>query len=54
VIKNPVLSNLSVGANGKVDFSFTASVDPSKLSYTDELSGQNAASQSGASSTPTQ
>ena len=54
VIKNPVLSNLSVGLNGKVGFSFTASVDLSKLSYTDEIKGQNTASQSGASSTPTQ
>lgn len=55
VIKNPVLSNLSVGSNGKVDFSFTASVDLSKLSYTDELSGQNASSSpniSASSTTP--
>jgi hypothetical protein len=50
VIKNPVLSNLSVGLNGKVGFSFTALVDPSKLSYTDELSGQNASSSVSASS----
>src|ERR1035437_2075754 len=54
VIKNPVLSNLSVGSNGKVVFSFTASVDLSKLSYTDEISAQNTASQSSTSSTPTQ
>ena len=44
VIKNPVLSNLSVGSDGKVDFSFTAMVDPSELSYVDELSGQSATS----------
>jgi hypothetical protein len=43
VIKNPVLSNLSVGSDGKVGFSFTATVDPSELSYI-----------AGASSTPTQ
>ena len=54
VIKNPVLSNLSVGSDGKVAFSFTASVDPSELSYVSELSAQNAASQSNASSTSTQ
>jgi len=57
VIKNPVLSNLSVGPNGKIDFSFTASVDPSELSYVSELSGQGAAPASSvpASSTaPTQ
>jgi hypothetical protein len=44
VIKNPVLSNLSVGSDGKVAFSFTASVDPSELSYINELSAQNASS----------
>jgi hypothetical protein len=43
VIKNPVLSNLSVGSDGKVGFSFTALVDPSELSYI-----------AGASSTSTQ
>ena len=43
-IKNPVLSNLSVGSDGKVDFSFTASVDPSELSYVDEVSGGSASS----------
>jgi hypothetical protein len=46
VIKNPVLSNLSVGSDGKVGFSFTASVDPSELSYVSELSGQNTSSTS--------
>jgi hypothetical protein len=46
VIKNPVLSNLSVGSDGKIAFSFTASVDPSELSYVSELSGQNASSSS--------
>jgi len=54
VIKNPVLSNLSVGSNGKVGFSFTAAVNPAELSYTDELLGQNTASRSNASSVPTQ
>jgi hypothetical protein len=44
VIKNPVLSNLSVGSDGKVGFSFTASVNPSELSYVSELSGGNASS----------
>lgn len=42
VIKNPVLSNLSVGSDGKVGFSFTASVNPAELSYTNELSGGDA------------
>lgn len=37
VIKNPVLSNLSVQPGGHVAFSFTATVDPSELSYTSSL-----------------
>src|ERR1035437_6592516 len=49
VIKNPVLSNLSVGSDGKVSFSFTASVNPSKLSYVSELSSQGASSVSASS-----
>ena len=50
VIKDPVLSNLSVGPDGEVDFSFTASIDPSELSYVDEVSGQGAQSPSVSSS----
>ncbi|MDR3558250.1 MAG: hypothetical protein P4L61_01835 [Candidatus Pacebacteria bacterium] len=52
VIKNPVLSNLSVGSDGKVGFSFTASVDPSELSYVSELSSQSATSASASTTLP--
>ncbi len=48
VIKNPVLSNLSVSSDGKVGFAFTAQIDPSKLSYTGGLSGQTASASSSA------
>lgn len=33
VVKNPILSNPALGTNGSVSFGFTATVDPSNLSY---------------------
>lgn len=33
IIKNPVLSNLSLDQNGNVSFSFTASINPADISY---------------------
>jgi hypothetical protein len=50
-IKDPVLSNLAVDpTTGKVSFSFTASVDPSELSYDSSVSPQASA----ATGTPAQ
>jgi hypothetical protein len=45
VIKNPVLSNLSVDpTTGHVDFAFTATMDPAELSYVAQLAGSTASS----------
>jgi hypothetical protein len=41
-IRNPVLSNLSVAPDGKVGFTFTASIDPSELSYAAEVGSSTA------------
>lgn len=54
VIKDPVLSNLSVGSDGAVDFSFTASIDPAELSYTDEVTQDESASSSPSATAGTQ
>ncbi|MDE2188769.1 MAG: hypothetical protein KGJ35_03530 [Patescibacteria group bacterium] len=50
-IKNPILSNLSAAQNGKVDFSFTAQVDPSELSYENEINAQGAAAATSSAAT---
>jgi hypothetical protein len=36
-VKNPVLSGLSLNANGDVNFSFTAELDPSNITYSKVL-----------------
>ena len=52
IIKNPVLSNLSVTPDGKVDFSFSAMVDLSELSYMSDSSSKNATSTASAAILP--
>jgi len=44
IIKNPILSNPSLDSSGTVSFGFTASVDPSSLSYESSVTGASAGS----------
>lgn len=46
VIKNPILSDPSLDSSGTVSFGFTASVDPSSLSYESSVTGGSAAAAS--------
>jgi hypothetical protein len=44
VVKNPILSNPTIGNNGSVAFGFTATIDPSTLSYEKLVSPASSAS----------
>lgn len=44
IVKNPILSDPSLNTNGTVSFGFTASIDPSSLSYENIVSPQSASS----------
>lgn len=43
IIKNPILSDPSLDSSGTVSFGFTASVDPSSLSYETSVTGASSA-----------
>ena len=49
VVKNPILSNPSLDAQGTVSFGFTGSLDPSYLSYTKSLSPDTSSANSNSS-----
>lgn len=51
IVKNPILSDPSLDANGTVTFGFTATIDPSSLSYERSVSDAGSASGVSASST---
>jgi hypothetical protein len=53
VVKNPILSNPALNGDGTVSFGFTATIDPSSVSYENSVAPQQAASPA-ASSTQTQ
>jgi len=45
IVKNPILSNPALNSDGTVAFSFSASIDPSALSYEKEVASPGAQSQ---------
>jgi hypothetical protein len=54
VVKNPILSNPSIGASNTVSFGFSATIDPASLSYENSVSPAAASDEgtSAATSTP--
>ena len=51
LIRNPILSNPSIGADGSVSFSLSATMDPSSLSYEKEVTGGGAIQSAASAST---
>lgn len=51
IVKNPILSNPSLGTNGTVSFGFSATIDPATLSYENMISPTSASSTTASPST---
>lgn len=54
IVKNPILSDPTLDSNGLVSFGFTASIDPSNLSYEKSLAAllNNSGAETGGTTTP--
>ncbi len=52
IVKNPIISNPALNQSGTVAFGFTASIDPSSLSYANKLAASAAPSANASSTTP--